>query len=95
MIFTSHNLRALEKLNKDLVIFTTTNPENRYISLNSIKGMNNLRDFYYRGIILGGQREELYDETNKYEISYAFQKAWMINHDINNESYKNNIDNEI
>lgn len=95
LIFTSHNLRALEKLNKDLVIFTTTNPENRYIGLNSIKGMNNLRDFYYRGIVLGGQREELYDETNKYEISYAFQKAWMINHDINNESYKNNIDNEI
>ena len=47
LIFTSHNLRALEKLNKDLVIFTTTNPENRYIGLNSIKGMSNLRDFYY------------------------------------------------
>ena len=79
LIFTSHNLRALEKLNKDLVVFTTTNPKNRYISLSNVKGTNNLRDFYYRGIILGGQREELYDETNKYEMSYAFRKAWMIN----------------
>ena len=81
LIFTSHNLRALEKLNKDLVVFTTTNPHNRYISLSNVKGTNNLRDFYYRGIILGGQREELYDQTNKYEMSYAFKKAWMMSHE--------------
>ena len=83
LIFTSHNLRALEKLNKELVIFTTTNENNRYISLNSGKSSENLRDFYYRGIMLGGQREELYDETNKYEISYAFRKAWMIGNEQN------------
>ncbi|MDY2735516.1 AAA family ATPase [Intestinibacter sp.] len=76
LIFTSHNLRALETLNKDLVVFTTTNPENRYISLTNVKPTNNLRDVYYRGIVLGGQKEELYDETNKYEISYSFRKAW-------------------
>ena len=81
LIFTSHNLRALEKLNKDLVVFTTTNPHNRYISLSNVKGTNNLRDFYYRGIILGGQREELYNQTNKYEMSYAFKKAWMMSHE--------------
>lgn len=78
LIFTSHNLRALEKLNKDLVVFTTTNENNRYISLNNAKVGNNLRDFYYRGIMLGGQKEELYHETNKYEINYAFRKAWML-----------------
>lgn len=78
LIFTSHNLRALEKLNKELVVFTTTNEHNRYISLNNTKTGNNLRDFYYRGIMLGGQKENLYDETNKYEINYAFRKAWMI-----------------
>ncbi len=78
LIFTSHNLRALEKLNKDLVVFTTTNENNRYISLNNTKTGNNLRDFYYRGIMLGGQKEDLYDETNKYEINYAFRKAWII-----------------
>ena len=81
LIFTSHNLRALEKLNKDLVVFTTTNENNRYISLNNVKVGNNLRDFYYRGIMLGGQKEELYDETNKYEINYAFRKAWMLGND--------------
>ena len=76
LIFTSHNLRALETLNKDLVVFTTTNSENRYISLTNVKPTNNLRDVYYKGIELGGQKEELYDETNKYEISYSFRKAW-------------------
>lgn len=88
LIFTSHNLRALEKLNKDLVVFTTTNENNRYISLNNAKVGNNLRDFYYRGIMLGGQKEELYDETNKYEINYAFRKAWLVGNDDNEENKK-------
>ncbi len=83
LIFTSHNLRALEKLHKDLVVFTTTNENNRYISLNNSKITTNLRDYYYRGIMIGGQREELYDETNKYEINYAFRKAWMIGNEEN------------
>lgn len=76
LIFTSHNLRALETLSKELVVFTTTNPENRYINLTNVRPTNNLRDTYYTGIVLGGQKEELYDETNKYEISYSFRKAW-------------------
>lgn len=88
LIFTSHNLRALEKLNKDLVVFTTTNENNRYISLNNAKVGNNLRDFYYRGIMLGGQKEELYDETNKYEINYAFRKAWLAGNDDNEDNKK-------
>lgn len=86
LIFTSHNLRALEKLNKDLVIFTTTNENNRYISLSNGKVGNNLRDFYYRGIMLGGQKEELYNETNKYEINYAFRKAWMLGNNKGNDN---------
>ncbi len=75
-IFTSHNLRALEKLDKDSIIFTTTNPENRYITLTNVKNTNNLRDFYLRGILLGGQSEEIYIGTNKAKISRAFRKAW-------------------
>lgn len=76
LIFTSHNLRALEKLNKESIVFTTTNPENRYIKLSNVKNNNNLRDFYLRGILLGGQKEDMYEETDKYEIAYAFRKAW-------------------
>ena len=70
-----HNLRALEKLNKESIIFTTTNPKNRYIKLANVKSNNNLRDFYLRVISLGGQKEDVYEETNTYEINYAFRRA--------------------
>ena len=46
LIFTSHNLRALEMLNKNSIVFSTINPSNRYIHLQNIKGNNNLRDMH-------------------------------------------------
>jgi AAA15 family ATPase/GTPase len=74
-IFTSHNLRPLERLSKESVVFTTTNPENRYLRLVNVKKTDNLRDFYLRLVILGGQKEEIYRETNSFEIRHAFRKA--------------------
>ena len=75
LIFTSHNLRPLETLDKGFIAFTTTNPDNRYIRLKDIKTNNNLRDFYYRDIVLGEQKEPVYEATNNYEISLAFREA--------------------
>ena len=75
LIFTSHNLRPLETLNKGFIAFTTTNPDNRYIRLKDIKTNNNLRDFYYRDIVLGEQDETVYEPTNNYEIALAFREA--------------------
>ena len=78
LLFTSHNLRILETIPKSNLIFTTTNPENRYIKLTSVKSNNNLRDLYIRTIMLGGQKEELYQETDKIEISKAFGKIGKV-----------------
>ena len=75
LIFTSHNLRALEVLDKNDIIFTTTNPNNRYIKMKNVKKTNNLRDFYLREIFLGGQNEPIYNKTKSYAISRAFRKA--------------------
>ncbi len=75
LIFTSHNLRPLETLRRDMIAFTTTNPDNRYIRFRNVKTNNNLRDFYYRDIVLGGQVEEVYSRTNNSDISYAFMSA--------------------
>ncbi len=75
LIFTSHNLRPLETIDKGFIAFTTTNPENRYIRFTNVKGNNNLRDFYYRDIVLGEQSEEVYDPTNNFEIALAFREA--------------------
>lgn len=77
LIFTSHNLRALEKLSVKSIVFTTMNPENRFIYLSNVKSNNNLRDFYLREIQLGGQKECVYNETNSYDIKHAFKKAGM------------------
>ena len=75
LIFTSHNLRPLETIDRGFVAFTTTNPDNRYIRLANVKENNNLRDFYYRDIILGEQDEAVYDLTNNAEIALAFREA--------------------
>lgn len=75
LIFTSHNLRPLETLDKSFIAFTTINPNNRYIRFTNVKSKNNLRDFYYRDIVLGGQSEPVYERTNNNEIAYAFKEA--------------------
>jgi len=75
LVFTSHNLRPLETLDKGFIAFTTTNPQNRYIRLSNVKTNHNLRDFYYRDIVLGEQDEDVYEQTNNYEISLAFREA--------------------
>ena len=75
LIFTSHNLRALEMLDKESIMFSTTNPENRYIHMKNVKGSNNLRSMYIRSITLGGQDEVSYEGTDSLEIARAFRKA--------------------
>ena len=79
LIFTSHNLRPLETIDRGFIAFTTTNPKARYTRLSNVKPSNNLRDLYYRGIVLGGQKEELYEETNNGDIAFAFMKAGASN----------------
>lgn len=75
LIFTSHNLRPLETIDKGFIAFTTVNPYKRYIRMINVKGNNNLRDFYYRDIVLGEQDEPVYNATNSFEIALAFREA--------------------
>ena len=75
LLFTSHNLRPLEVLDKKFIVFSTANPERRYIRFSGLKATNNLRDSYIRAVTLGGQKEILYDETDNLMISKAFRKA--------------------
>lgn len=77
LVFTSHNLRPLEVLPAKYICFTTTNPELRYTKV-QISGNSNLRDCYYRMIILGSDDEELYDSTDSSEIELAFYNAGRI-----------------
>ena len=74
-IFTSHNLRPLEVLNKKFLVFTTTNPYNRYFRLKNIGNTNNLRDIYFREIVISEQSELIYKKTKNFKIASAMRKA--------------------
>lgn len=68
LIFTTHNLRPLEIINKKFLAFTTTDPDNRYVRYKNIAAHNNLRDVYIRDVALS-------DSIKSAEISYGLRKA--------------------
>ncbi len=74
LIFTSHNLRPLETIDTGFVAFTTADPEHRYTRITG-KGSANLRDSYYRDIVLGCSGYPMYEPTHNAEISLAFREA--------------------
>ena len=74
-IFTSHNLRPLEVINKNFLTFTTVNPQNSYVRMKNIYPTHNLRDRYFHEILNNGQDEVLYKQSKTYKIIQAFQKA--------------------
>lgn len=76
LIFTSHNLRPLEVIDKKFLVFTTTNENNRYYRFKDVSATNNLRDKYYREIILGEQDEELYNKTKRFKIESAMDEVY-------------------
>ena len=47
--------------------------------MSNVKTTNNLRDFYYRDIVLGEQSEPVYEPTNNSEIAMAFREAGKLN----------------
>ncbi|WP_186670800.1 AAA family ATPase [Sporosarcina sp. BP05] len=78
LFFTSHNLRILEVLPIRNLWFTTLNEEDRYHQLKGVEKLSNARDIYLRAVQLGGQDEEIYAETNLYDIKTAFRKAGVL-----------------
>lgn len=75
LIFTAYNLRALETLPAKCLVFTTTNPKKRFVRFKGHRPSNNLRDQYLRAINLGGQDENVYEQTDRFEIDSAFYRA--------------------
>lgn len=75
LIFTSHNLRVLETIDRGFVAFTTTESKNRYTRMTNIKGNNNLRDVYYRKIMLGDENDKYYDSIPNFEVALALKLA--------------------
>ena len=75
LIFTAHNLRPLECLPVSSLVFTTVNPKRRFDKFRGSSSSNNLRNQYLRAISLGGQRELIYEPTDKLDMAAAFYRA--------------------
>jgi len=78
LIFTSHNLRPLETIDKGFIAFTTVNSKERYVravKAAKVQQTNNLRDLYFRNLMLDEYRDDLYEKTNNSEIAFAFREA--------------------
>ena len=82
LIFTSHNLRILEKLHSRNIYCSTINPDNRYIAFTGVENNNNKRDYYIRTLSIGGQKEELYDDKELLAMGYAFRKAGRLKKEL-------------
>ena len=74
LIFTSHNLRPLEVLNKKYLYFTSTDPKDRYIQLKNIARTNNMRNVYFRQIETG-EGDNVYNATQRKNIREALRMA--------------------
>ena len=75
LIFTADNLSALGCLTVHDVTFTTINPNNRYMRMGHVNANDDLRDFYYREIVMEEQMESLYDYVNSAENIYSLMDS--------------------
>lgn len=81
LIFTSHNLRPLEVLDKKYIRFTTTDRDNRFYKIKNVRNDNNLRDIYLREVQyknqLGSSKTdsdiELYKKSKRFKIVDAIK----------------------
>ena len=78
LIFTSHNLRVLEVIDVNSIVFSTLNPKNRFVKFRNCKPTNNLRSLYIRALQLGGQKEEFYIPMDSVDLKIAFKQANII-----------------
>lgn len=75
LIFSAHNLRPLETLPEVCIAFTTSDPRARYCRPKALKASNNLRDIYYREILVGDGH--WYERTPTPKIAAALREAWF------------------
>lgn len=78
LIFTAHNLRVLEVLSDKSIVFSTSNPKNRFTTIKGVRDSNNLRNMYIRAVNIDDQPEELAPRVRKSRVAVAFNKAGRV-----------------
>lgn len=80
LIFTSHNLRALELLPPEDIVFTTRDADERFLKLTLPEDTPEMRALYYREVLLG--EDELYENTSAFRIGQALFEAAFSGNDV-------------
>ena len=77
LIFTSHNLRILEMIDKRSLIISSRNPDEKYIRIPmSVPDTTNLRSYYLKSVLLSDTKHGISSETDPHDIARALRKAW-------------------
>lgn len=88
MIFSAHNLRPLEVLKKNSIVFTTDKADAKFVTLKNLKPNHNLRDVYLRMLYMPDfdgrfNQEDLYNGPDVTDITYSLESAKGIEYGTN------------
>ena len=75
LVFTSSHLQPLEAIDKGYIRFTTNNPANRYVQVESADSSDTLWDSFYGNAVSGERRERLFEQISAETIGHAFEQA--------------------
>lgn len=78
LIFTAHNLRILEVLEPKSIVFSTSDPSNRFVPVTNVKARNNLRDMYIRMVSLGTDGTPLASKVKPSHVAAALAQAGRV-----------------
>lgn len=74
LVFTAHNLRVLEVLDRRSIVFSTTDPDDRFVNPTGVHAGNNLRDMYIRAVSMG-DGNGLASRTVRSHLAVALMQA--------------------
>lgn len=78
LIFTAHNLRVLEVLDHKSIVFSTSDPNNRFVPVTNVRAGNNLRDMYIRMVNIGTDGAQLADKVKPSHVAAALADAGKV-----------------
>ena len=81
LVFTAHNLRVLEVLDHKSIVFSTADPDNRFVQLANVRAGNNLRDMYIRSVSLDAENTRLAQKIKTAHVAVALSRAGRVTGD--------------
>lgn len=78
LVFTAHNLRVLEVLDHKSIVFSTADPDKRFVQFPNVRVGNNLRDMYIRSVSLDAESTRLAQKVKTAHVAVALSRAGRV-----------------